>query len=98
MTPVPGEAGRSSTTPAASLPDPVSPAEKQARFDVLLRAQNRISEEKHLMYVGTDQRVLVDGHSGDEKFPLTARTNGGRLVHLAGDETLIGSFVFDVMP
>lgn len=80
-------------TPAAALPDPVSPEKKQTRFDALLKAQNRISEEKHREYVGTVQRVLVDGPSGDDAFPLTARTNGGRLVHLTGDKALIGSFV-----
>ena len=33
--------------------------------------------------------VLVDGKDGDR---LTARTDGGRLVHLKGDPALIGQF------
>jgi tRNA-2-methylthio-N6-dimethylallyladenosine synthase len=37
--------------------------------------------------------VLVDGESGDVRYNLTSRTNGGRLVHLAGDVALIGQFV-----
>ena len=38
-------------------------------------------------------RVLVDGESGDEQWPLSSRTHGGRLVHLRGDASLIGQYV-----
>ena len=37
-------------------------------------------------------QVLVDGKSGDSRWPLSARTAGGRLVHLVGDEASIGRF------
>ena len=80
-------------TPAARLPDPVTRAEKQAWFDKLLEAQNRISAEIHQGYVGQTLRVLVDGESGDKRWPLQSRTAGGRLVHLAGDKSAIGQFV-----
>ncbi|MGE4485497.1 MAG: tRNA (N6-isopentenyl adenosine(37)-C2)-methylthiotransferase MiaB [Oscillospiraceae bacterium] len=83
---------RRAGTPAASLPDPASKEEKQARFDRLLKLQNAISEEKHAAYVGTVQRVLVDGLSDDVRYPMTARTGGGRLVHLSGSEKAVGSF------
>ena len=79
-------------TPAAELPDPVPRAEKQRWFDELLRVQNDISARKHAAYVGTAQRVLVDGESGDARWPLSARTAGGRLVHLTGDKSAIGTF------
>ena len=79
-------------TPAAELPDPVSRAEKQRRFDALLDAQHALSAQKHAAYVGTTQRVLVDGKSGDERWPLSSRTAGGRLVHLCGDERVIGTY------
>jgi tRNA-2-methylthio-N6-dimethylallyladenosine synthase len=79
-------------TPAADMPDAVSKAEKQQRFDELLMLQNAISEEKHAQYVGKTVRVLVDGESNDSRYPLTARTNGGRLVHLNGGAERIGSF------
>lgn len=80
-------------TPAEKMPDPATRAEKQIRFDKLIALQNKISEEKHSAYIGSVQKVLVDGKSGDEKYPLTARTNGGRLVRLTGDESEIGNFV-----
>ena len=83
-------------TPAAKLEDTVSREEKQIRFDRVLDLQNAISDEKHAGYIGKTVRVLVDGESHDERYPLKARTNGGRLVHLRGDSGLIGSFI-DVM-
>ena len=70
-------------TPAAEMQDDVSREEKQRRFDMLLKLQNSISEEKHKQYVGKTVRVLIDGESADPRYPYTARTNGGRLVHLS---------------
>ena len=80
-------------TPAAKMPDPYTRAQKQVRFDALVAAANRISEEKHHAYEGSVQRVLVDGADGRGDHPLTARTKGGRLVHMRGDASLVGRFV-----
>ena len=80
-------------TPAAKLPDPATREEKQVWFDKLLEVQNRISAEIHQGYVGKTLRVLVDGESGDERWPLQSRTEGGRLVHLVGDKSAVGQFV-----
>ena len=80
-------------TPAASMPDPVTRAEKQVWFDELLNLSNRISGEKHAAYVGHTYRVLVDGETGAAPYNLSARTKGGRLVHLAGDAALVGRFI-----
>jgi len=80
-------------TPAEKLEDNVTRAEKQVRFERLLDMQNAISEEKHKKYIGKSVQVLVDDRSHDERYPLRARTNGGRLVHLNGTEDLIGRFL-----
>ena len=80
-------------TPAASMPDPYTRAEKQARFDRLTELANRISGEKHRAYEGQTLRVLVDGETGKEPYNLSSRTAGGRLVHLRGDPSRIGQFV-----
>jgi len=77
-------------TPAAELPDPTTKEEKNRRFDRLLAVQNAISEEKHKALIGKTFRVLVDGRDGDK---LTARTDGGRLVRLDGDDALLGQFI-----
>ena len=79
-------------TPAAKMDDPVPRAEKQKWFDRLCDAQNRISEEIHAGYVGDTLRCLIDGESDDSRWPLTARTAGGRLVHLVGDRAAIGTY------
>ncbi len=76
-------------TPAAKMDDPTPKAEKNRRFDRLCDVQNRISQEIHQAYVGRTMRVLVDGRDGAL---LTARTEGGRLVRMSGDESLIGQF------
>lgn len=80
-------------TPAAKMPDPYTRAQKQVRFDALVASANAISEQKHRAYEGSVQRVLVDGADGRGDYPLTARTKGGRLVHMRGDEALVGQFV-----
>jgi tRNA-2-methylthio-N6-dimethylallyladenosine synthase len=79
-------------TPAASMPDPFTREQKQARFDRLLDTANRISAEKHREYEGKTVRVLVDGETGKPEYNLSSRTNGGRLVHLRGDKSLVGQF------
>ena len=77
-------------TPAAKLPDPTPKEEKSLRFERLCRMQNEISQELHAAYVGRTLRVLADGR---EDGLLTARTEGGRLVRMAGPDELIGRFV-----
>ena len=77
-------------TPAAKMDDPTSKEEKNRRFDRLCDVQNRISQEIHQAYVGKTMRVLVDGRDGEL---LTARTEGGRLVRMSGQDSLIGQFV-----
>ena len=79
-------------TPAAKMDDPVPREEKQKWFDRLCDTQNRISEELHAAYVGRSLRCLVDGEGDDARWPLTARTAGGRLVHLVGDKSAVGTY------
>ena len=76
-------------TPAAKMEDPTPKEEKNRRFDRLCAVQNAISEQIHEGYVGKVFRCLVDGKDGDV---LTARTEGGRLVRFAGDQSLIGTY------
>ena len=77
---------------AAEMPDPAPRAEKQKWFDALLAVQNAASAEKHASYIGKTVRVLVDGRSDDPSYPLSARTEGNRLVRVRGDESRIGTF------
>ncbi len=76
-------------TPAAKMEDPTPKEEKNRRFDRLCAVQNGISEEIHAGYLGKTMRCLVDGR---DKNMLTARTEGGRLVRFAGEDSLIGTY------
>ena len=79
-------------TPAASMPDPMSREEKLANFNRLVQLQDSISEEKHAAYIGKTVRCLIDGQSDDERYDLTARTPGNRLVRVMGDKSALGQF------
>lgn len=79
-------------TKAATLSDPVSRAEKQVWFDRLVAEQLEISREKNGAYVGRTERVLIEGVSEDDRWQLSGRTDGFKLVHLNGDQALNGSF------
>ena len=79
-------------TPAAKMPDAFTREDKQRRFDRLIETQNRISSELHAAYVGRTLRVLIDGENPQKPGELTARTSGGRLVHLSASPDRIGQF------
>ena len=79
-------------TPAASMPDPMSREEKLANFNRLVALQDSISEEKHAAYIGKTVRCLIDGVSDDQRYDLTARTPGNRLVRVVGDKAAQGQF------
>ena len=79
-------------TPAATMPDPVPREEKQVWFDRLCEAQNEISARRHAAYVGKTMEVFVDGTTDDARWPLSSRTEGGRLVHITGDESLLDTY------
>ena len=79
-------------TPAAEMDDPMPREEKLANFNRLTALQDSISEEKHAAYVGKTVRCLIDGLSDDERYDLTARTPGNRLVRVVGDKSALGQF------
>ena len=80
-------------TPAAQLPDPMPKEQKSANFQRLVDIQNEISKQRHAAYVGKTLCCLVDAQETYEGYTLTARTAGGRLVHLNGPAELVGTFV-----
>ena len=77
-------------TPAAQMEDPATDEEKQDRFDRLLALQNRISQEKHNEYVGKTLTLRLDGEGRSAGYDFSARTTGGRLVHIRAPKALAG--------
>ena len=82
-----------SGTPAASYEDNATHAEKQARFERLLKAQDEIVAERQAAYQGRRLRLLVDGEAKGPDYPFTARTEGNLLVCVCGEGLRIGDFI-----
>lgn len=80
-------------TPAAGLPDDVTPEEKKHRLAILQRRLEELAHEKSRRMVGSVQEVLVTGRAKKDASELAARTANNRVVNFAGDAALIGQFV-----
>ncbi len=80
-------------TPAASMEDCLTDEEKHKNFDRMLEVQNEISKSKNDSYVGSVQRVLVEGESKTSPDTLTGRTEGGKVVNFSGDKASVGQMV-----
>ncbi len=80
-------------TAAAKMPDIVSGAEKQDRFDRLVALQQQTSEKLWQTDVGTVQDVLVEGESKQGQGQLFGRTTWNRIVNFSGPAELVGSVV-----
>ena len=90
-------------TPATHLADDVPADVKRRRLNELLARQEAIGLERNRAWLGREVAVLVDavnparGHDHDDApaapgdgSRLSGRTRGNKLVHLAGDEALVG--------
>jgi tRNA-2-methylthio-N6-dimethylallyladenosine synthase len=85
-------------TPAAMMEDQVPRELSQPRFDRLVAAVQGSALTKAQAYIGTVERVLVEGPSKRDPDVLAGRTNGNKMVHAACPEgvtpaALAGTFV-----
>jgi tRNA-2-methylthio-N6-dimethylallyladenosine synthase len=79
-------------TPAAGLPDAVSPSEKLARLQ-RLQAQLDLQYQKiSESMVGGVERVLIESPSRKDQAELAGRTGNNRIVNFPAGKPLIGSF------
>ncbi|MEM1244173.1 MAG: tRNA (N6-isopentenyl adenosine(37)-C2)-methylthiotransferase MiaB [Pseudomonadota bacterium] len=83
-------------TPAASLPDDVTPEVKKQRLNILQTRINQQSLRISMSMVGTKQKVLVTGVAKKDSQQISGRTENNRVVNFTGDKALIGKIV-DVM-
>ena len=79
-------------TPAASLPDEVSEADKLARLQLLQTRINQHAAHISAAMVGTTQRVLVEKPSKKDAGMVAGRTENMRWVNFDGPQDLIGGF------
>ena len=77
-------------TAAAVFKDQVPPEVASERFARLVEAQNRNSLQSNRRLLGDIVPVFIEGHSKKSRYRLAARTPANKLVHLKGDDDLIG--------
>ena len=66
---------------------------KHKRFDRLKKLFEDHIEENNQKYVGTIQKILVEGHSKNNTEMLTGRTDTNKVVIFKGEEELIGKII-----
>ena len=66
---------------------------KHKRFDRLKQVFEESVEENNKKYIGTTQKILVEGYSKNNQDMLTGRTDTNKVVILEGPEELIGKII-----
>ena len=77
-------------TPAEKMEDQVPEDIKHKRFDRLKALAEEQIKEKNESYVGTVQRILVEGYSKTNESVLTGRNGANVIINFKGDKSLIG--------
>lgn len=80
-------------TPAAFIKDDTPQATKLARLSKLQAINEAQGDAISRNMLGTIQRVLIDGVSWKNANLLAGKTDNGRVVDIAGDASLINTFV-----
>ncbi len=80
-------------TPGDKMENQVPEPEKHTRFDKLKALVESQIDENNKKYVGTVQKVLVEGKSKTNENMLTGRTDTNKVVNFEGNETLIGNII-----
>jgi tRNA-2-methylthio-N6-dimethylallyladenosine synthase len=80
-------------TPAADLPDDTPPEVKLERLHRLQAQINQQARKISLGMIGSIQRVLLEGVSKKNAGEFFGRTDNNRVVNLASDPALVGSFI-----
>lgn len=78
-------------TPAASMPDPVSRAEKGRWFDELLALQEEISKKNYKSCVGKTFRVLCEENLGNGMY--SGKTSNSLEIEFGSCKNVLGEFV-----
>ena len=80
-------------TPGDRMENQVEENIKHKRFDKLKKLVESQIEENNKKYIGTVQKVLVEGTSKNNENMLTGRTDSNKVVVFEGKEELIGNIV-----
>lgn len=80
-------------TPADRMINQVPEKIKHQRFDKLKNLFEEQVELNNKKYIGTVQKILVEGISKNDEKMLTGRTNSNKVVIFEGDKELIGKII-----
>lgn len=80
-------------TPGDRMENQIPEDEKHKRFNQLKALVESQIQEKNQSYVGTVQKVLVEGESKNNKALLTGRTDSNKVVIFEGEKDLIGQMI-----
>lgn len=80
-------------TPGAMMESQVSEEVKHQRFNRLKELVDTQFQKNNRKYVGTIEKVLIEGISKNNGKTLTARTDSNRVIIIEADENLIGKVV-----
>lgn len=80
-------------TPGDKMQNQIPEEQKHKRFDKLKVLVESQIEENNQKYVGTIQKILVEGKSKNNKDLLTGRTDSNKVVIFEGNEDLIGQMI-----
>lgn len=80
-------------TPGDKMENQIPEEIKHKRFDKLKALVESQISENNQKYVGTTQKVLVEGESKNNKELLTGRTDSNKVVIFEGSEELIGQMI-----
>ena len=78
-------------TPGDKMENQIPEEQKHKRFDRLKAFVESQIQENNQKYVGTIQKVLVEGESKNNKDLLTGRTDSNKVVIFEGSKELIGT-------
>ena len=80
-------------TPGDKMKEQIPEEIKHKRFDKLKALAESQIEENNQKYVGTIQKVLVEGKSKNNENMLTGRTDSNKVVIFEGDTSLINKII-----
>lgn len=80
-------------TPADKMVNQIPENIKHERFDKLKVLFEKQVEENNKKYIGTIQKILVEGISKNNSNMLTGRTNSNKVVIFEGEKNLIGQVI-----
>lgn len=80
-------------TPGAVMENQIPEDIKHKRFDRLKNLVENQFEENNKKYIGTVEKVLIEGFSKNNDKTLTARTDSNKVIIIEADEQMIGQVV-----